>query len=172
MMECNPQKTPCVSNVFDEMRHHIHDIPMANPTKFRELVGSLLYLQQVSRPDISFVTNILGRQMAKPTQYHWELGKKVLKYLKGTMNFSLNYSKVSHMELIGMVDADYANDIDRNSMTGFTFAFATNNSPISWRSAKQKLTATSTCNAEFVALSEVVCECIWLQPLFNNLRNK
>ena len=67
MMECNPQKTPCVSNVFDEMRHHIHDIPMANPTKFRELVGSLLYLQQVSRPDISFVTNILGRQMAKPT---------------------------------------------------------------------------------------------------------
>ena len=60
MSESNPEIIPTFKNVFDELRTHKNDPPFEDPTRFRELVGSLLYLQQVSRPDISFITNVLG----------------------------------------------------------------------------------------------------------------
>ena len=82
---------------------------------------------------------------------------KVLQYLKGTINFSLNYCKVSSMDLIGLVDSDYAgNTKGAKSLTGYVFKLADQTSPISWTTTKQKLTATSTCNAEYVALSAAV----------------
>lgn len=169
MSASNPQKIPTFKNVFDELRSHQYDEPFDDPTKFRELVGSLLYLQQVTRPDISFVTNVLGQQMAKPTQFHWQLGLKVIRYLKGTINYSLNYKKVPQMELIGMVDSDFANGLDRKSMTGYVFTLASQSSPISWGSKKQNLVATSVCNAEYVALSAAVCEGIYLQSLLKDI---
>ena len=170
MTNCNPQDTPCVSNVFDELRSHINSPLLENPTPFRALVGSLLYLQQVTRPDISFITNVLGRQMSKPTDFHMQLGMKVLKYLKGTTDFSLNYTKAPRMDLIGMCDADYANDLDRKSMSGYIFTLARNNSPISWTSRKQKTVASSTCHAEYIALDRAVKECIYLQTLLRDIR--
>ena len=172
MSNCFPQNTPCVSNIFHLLKEHRYDRPMSDPTLFRELVGSLLYLQQVSRPDISFIVNIIGRQMSSPNQFHWELGKHVLKYLQGTKSFSLNYRKTNKMQLTGLSDSDYANAIDGKSTSGYVFLLGDNNSPVSWRSGKQKLVSTSTCNAEYIALSECVCECLWLQFLLDDLRIK
>ena len=175
MQDCNPVYTPCIPNasLWNELEAHKSDPPLENPRKYRELVGSLLYLQQVSRPDISFITNVLCQQMAKPSQYHWELGLKVLKYLKGTINFGLNYQKVDKMELIGMVDADHANDQDsRKSITGYVFKLSHQSSPISWTTSKQSLVSTSTCNAEYIALSAAVDETLYLQFLLEDMNLK
>ena len=113
-------KKPCEKNIHDEHREHVNSPLLPNATKYCELAGSLIYLQQVTRHNISFITNILGQQMSKPTQFHWELGLKTLRYLKGTINFTLNYNKSDTMQL-----------------KGYCFFLATNSSPISWSTRKQ-----------------------------------
>ena len=67
----------------------------------------MIYLEQVTRTDISFVTNLLGQQMANPTQFHWEMGLKVLRYLKGTQDFTLNYRTADIVQLTCYADADW-----------------------------------------------------------------
>ena len=172
MMDASPMKIPCEKNIHDELRAHVNSPLLPDATKYRELVGSLIYLQQVTRPDISFITNILGQQMSKPTQFHWQLGLKTLRYLKGTINFTINYNKADRLELTGYADADWGNAPDRKSQSGYCFYLSPNSSPISWSSRKQNLVATSTCDAEYVALSEAVSECIWLQQLIKDLNLK
>ena len=169
MMDCKPMKIPCEKNIHDELREHVNSPLLSDATRYRELVGSLIYLQQVTRPDISFVTNILGQQMSKPTQFHWELGLKTLRYLKGTMNFTINYNRSDKLRLTGFADADWGNAPDRKSQSGYCFYMSSTSSPISWSSRKQNLVATSTCDAEYVALSEAVSECIWLQQLIKDI---
>ena len=73
------------------------------------------------------------------------------------------------MQLAGFSDADWANGVDRKSQSGYCFYLDPNSSPISWTSWKQQLVATSTCNSEYVALSEAVSECIWLQALLKDI---
>ena len=165
MLDCNPAKIPCEKNVHDQLRANKSSPIFKDAKKYRELVGSLIYLEQVTRPDISFVTNILGQQMANPTQFHWELGLKTLRYLKGTQGFTLNYRRADSMQLTCFADADWGNGLDRKSQSGYLCYLNTNSSPISWSSRKQNLVATSTCNAEYVALSEAGCESIWLQKV-------
>ena len=172
MTDCNPMKIPCEKNVHDELRVHRDSPVLENPTRYRELVGSLIYLQQVTRPDISFITNLLGQYMSTPTQFTWELGLKTLRYLKGTTNYSLNYYKSDILQLKGFSDADWGNAPDRKSQSGYCFFLADNSSPVSWTSRKQKLVATSTCNSEYIALSESVAECIWLQQLLADINLK
>ena len=169
MTDCNPMKIPCEKNIHDELRAHQDSPTFEDSTRYRELVGSLIYLQQVTRPDISFITNILGQHMSKPTQFTWELGLKTLRYLKGTINYSLNYYKADKLQLAGFSDADWANGVDRKSQSGYCFYLDPKSSPVSWTSRKQQLVATSTCNSEYVALSEAVSECIWLQALLKDI---
>ena len=71
-----------------------------------------------------------------------------------------------------MCDADWDNSVNRKSISSYHFMFSKMNSPVTWRSRKQKQVALSTCNAEFVALSELVCECIWIQSLLGELKIK
>merc|ERR1711888_52284 len=167
MLDCNPAKIPCEKNVHDQLRDYKPSPIFKDAKKYRELVGSLIYLEQVTRPDISFVTNILGQQMANPTQFHWDLGLKTLRYLKGTQGFTLNYRRADSMQLTYFADADWGNGLDRKSQSGYLCYLHENSSPISWSSRKQNLVATSTCNAEYVALSEATFEVIWLHKLLN-----
>ena len=105
--------------------------------------------------------------MANPTLFHWRMGLRVLQYLKGTINFHLNYRKAIPAQLTCFADADWGNAQDRKSQSGYMCYLHQNSSPISWSSRKQNLVATSTCNSEYIALSEAACEVIWLQKLFN-----
>ena len=163
-----PSKLPCVKNVHDELRANLDSpkLDAAGTTRYRELVGSLIYLEQITRPDISFIVNILGQQMHQPNMAHWKMGLKVLRYLNGTSNFYLNYYPAENLELTIFGDADWANGVDRKSQNGYVAFLSDNSSPISWSSRKQSLVATSTTNAEYVAMSNATCEALWLQKLF------
>ena len=169
---CFPSKLPCVKDVHNVLKENINSpkLDSEGTTKYRELVGSLIYLEQITRPDISFIVNILGQQMHSPSKAHWNLGVRVLKYLKGTQNYCLNYYESVHLELTLFGDADWANDTqDRKSQTGYCAYLSDISSPISWSSRKQQLVATSTTNAEYVALSNTTCEAIWLQKLLRDI---
>ncbi|KAK2578707.1 hypothetical protein KPH14_012663 [Odynerus spinipes] len=67
---------------------------------YREAVGNLMYLQVVSRPDIAFALNIASRSLDKPTESHWNLVKRILRYIKGTEDVGLLYKKQGQLEVL------------------------------------------------------------------------
>lgn len=134
---------------------------------YRQLIGSLMWLATSTRPDISFATSFLARATNPPTEQHWQMGLRMVAYLKATRNLALEYRKGSE-GLVGWVDADYAGCLDtRRSTTGYLFKL--HDSPIAWSSKRQATVATSTTEAEYIALAEGCQEATWLRSLLREM---
>ncbi|XP_028109858.1 uncharacterized protein LOC114308472 [Camellia sinensis] len=132
-------------------------------TKYRQLVGSLVYLT-ITRPDIAYVVHIVSQFMAAPRSPHYNALIRILRYLKGTLFHGLHYFAQSSLQLHVFSDADWAGDpTDRRFTTGFCFFLG--NSLIAWRSKKQTLVARSSTEAEYSALTDTTQELVWLRWL-------
>ena len=120
MNDCKPRSNPCESKLDDNPRN---DEP-ANPRKFRETVGNLLYATKSTRPDISWSVSRLSQHLADPKKKHMIMAKQVLRYLKGTINNELVYKRSDKpLELFSYSDSDWAsNPEDRKSTTGYCFS--------------------------------------------------
>jgi len=95
------------------------------------------------------------------------LAKHVLRYLKGTKHFGINYTK-NLENVAAYTDSDWAGDIDdRKSCTGNIIILA--NGPISWKSRKQGSVALSTMEAEYAALAEISREIIYIRRLLTHM---
>ena len=122
---------------------------MANATYFRSLVGGLNYLSH-TRPDIAFSVGVVSRFMHNPSKLHLGAAKRILRYVVGTTEHGIWYSKVSNFKLTGFTDSDWAVSIDdRKSTSGFLFNLGSG--AISWSSKKQEVVALSTSEAEYIA---------------------
>ena len=134
---------------------------------FRGIIGSLLYLS-TTRPDIMLATSILSRFMSKPSEIHLRVAKRVLRYLQGTQNFSLWFTKSYDPKLIGFTDLDWGGcPDDCKSTSGYVFAFGTNF--FCWNSQKQKVVAQSSAEAEYVAASDATKQAVWLRKVLIDL---
>lgn len=138
-----------------------------NNTLYREIVGQLLYVCMVSRPDIGFAVNILSRVLEKPSISHWNLAKRVVRYLKGSSKefilFDRNKSVVS-----AFTDADFAGDeVSRESTTGVVVLLGSG--PIVWRSKLQGMVALSTTEAELMSLVEGCRDVIWVRMCLRDI---
>jgi hypothetical protein len=134
---------------------------------YASAVGSLQYAQVCTRPDLAFVTGLLGRFQSNPGQEHWKLVKKVLRYLQGTKGLMLTYRRSESLHIEGYSDSDYAGD-DRKSTSGYVFTLA--GGAISWKSSKQTVTTSSTMYAEFVACYEATGQMNWLKKFLPGLK--
>jgi hypothetical protein len=83
--------------------------PLEDPTRYRHIVGSLIYLG-VTRPDISYFVHILSQFVSTPTQIHYSHLLHVLRYLCGTISRHLFYSRSSSLQLQAYCDATWASD--------------------------------------------------------------
>ena len=136
---------------------------------YTSAVGSLMYAQVYTKPDIAFVVGVLGGYQSNPGIDHWRAAKKVMRYLQGTKDYMLMYKRTHSLEVIGYSDADFAGCVDsRKSTFGYIFKLA--DGAESWRSAKQTLTATSTMEAEFVSCFEASSHGVWLKSFISRLR--
>jgi len=134
---------------------------------FRQLIGSLMYLSVAARPDITFAVNFLSQFNNAPGQQHWIAAKRILRYLKGTRDLGIVYKQTGD-PMTAYCDSDFANlHADKKSQSGFLFKFA--GSAISWESKKQRSVALSTCESEFMALSECAKESIHQKNLLGEL---
>ena len=138
-----------------------------DPTKYRSLIGSLLHLSINTRPDICYAVNRLAQFNQSPHIEHWTAVKRILRYLKGTMNKCL-YFKKADGPLIAYVDADWASDKkDRRSYTGYCFKLA--NACVAWGSKKQSVVAQSTAESEYAAISSAANEAKYLKQLIEEI---
>jgi hypothetical protein len=135
---------------------------------YASIVGSLMYAQVCTRPDIAFITGLLGRFQTNPGLKHWEAIKKVLRYLQGTKNIMRTYRKFNELKFVGYVGANFAGGDLRKSTSGYIFTLA--GGAISWKSSKQTITASSTMRAEFLSCYMAVGQAVWLKMFVPGLR--
>ncbi|KAE8695414.1 General regulatory factor 9, MU isoform 1 [Hibiscus syriacus] len=90
----------------------------------RDRMGSLMFTMICTRPDIAQAVGVVSRYMANPGKEHWNTVKRILRYIKGTLNVALCY-RGSNLLINGYVDSDYAGDLDKSkSTTGYMFKVA------------------------------------------------
>ena len=99
--------------------------PKADSGEFSSVLGGLLYISTLTRPDISTACSMLARHMREPAQRHMLTLKGVARYLAGTREMGIVYGGAGVDELDCYTDADYATDKDtRKSRSGFAICYA------------------------------------------------
>jgi hypothetical protein len=145
--------------------------PEADQHLYQQGVGSLAWLAICTRPDIAYAWGQLSQSCSKPTIRNWNGVLHVLRYVKKTRSLRLVFGGVGGSMapyLQGYSDSDYAGDhIDRHLVSGHIFML--NMGPISWTSAKQRCVATSTTEAEYIALCEASKQGQWLRTLLQEI---
>lgn len=140
-----------------------------DPTLYRQIVGGLQYLA-LTRPDVSMAVNKTAQYMHSPSIHHWQAVKRILRYLRGTVDHGLVLRYSSTAPLIAYSDADWGGDkTDRNSTSAYIVFHGSN--PISWVSRKQKTVARSSTDSEYRALAAAASEVYWLQCLLRELNS-
>lgn len=149
MTSCNSVATPADSSIT--LKINVNNDLKTVP--YRQLVGSLMYLAVVTRPDLAYTVATLSRFLDSPTNKHWNAGKRALRYLAGTTDLGITYGRDKSNELVAYSDADWANCVStRKSVSGVVLLL--NGGPVVWFSRKQGVVATSTTDAEYVAAHE------------------
>ncbi|KAG9450333.1 hypothetical protein H6P81_010298 [Aristolochia fimbriata] len=133
----------------------------ADPSMYRSMIGSLLYLT-VSRPDISYSVGVCARYQSSPKESHVKLARRILRYVKGKINWGLWFSRDSNTLLASYSDADWAGNVDdRKSTSGGCFYLG--NNLVSWYSKKQNSISLSTAEeAEYIAAGSCCAQLIWM----------
>ncbi|CAH0564599.1 unnamed protein product [Brassicogethes aeneus] len=161
MNDCKPVNSPLESKLdyIALNSDETYDAPCRNA------IGCLMYLMICTRPDLSVAVNILSRFMNKCNNELWKCIKRVLRYLKGSIDIKLNYTRRVYNEfLVGFVDSDWggSENTDRKSTTGYLFQLF-ENCTICWNTKRQNSVAVSSTEAEYMALFEAVKEALWLK---------
>nr|GFB41508.1 hypothetical protein [Tanacetum cinerariifolium] len=138
---------------------------LVDATKYRSMIGALMYLTS-SRLDVVHSTCLYARYQAKPTEKHLKEHlkevKRIFRYLRGTVNTGLWYTKDSGFELTGFSDANYTRCKDSFKSTSGGAQFL-GEKLVSWSSKKQDCTALSTAEAEYVSLSACCAQVLWMR---------
>ncbi|KAL9162242.1 hypothetical protein ABFS82_07G077000 [Erythranthe guttata] len=164
MENCEPNSTPI--DVGEKLSRHIGGEPV-DPTLLKSLIGSLRYLT-CTRPDILYAVGLVSRFMENPKIYHFKVAKRILCFIKGTLDHGIFYPTSGNLKLVGYSDSDRAGDVDdRKSTTGCVFFFG--EAAFTLISKKQPIVTLSTCEAEYVAATSSVCHALWLQNLLKEL---
>ncbi|KAM1493880.1 hypothetical protein ACFX10_025604 [Malus domestica] len=148
-----------------KLKKHVGD-PVSQ-LEYARVIGSLMYLMNSTRPDLAYSISRLSRYTSNPGKDHWNALVRVLRYLKGTMNFGLHYSKYPPV-LEGYSDANWISDSsETKSTSGYVFTFG--GAAVAWKSSKQTCIARSTMESEFIALEMSANEAEWLRNFMEDI---
>ena len=155
-------------NGYDSLRPAGPNDKRINQHDYQHKVGKIMYAAIHTRPDIAFATGRLSQYLSDPAKHHGTALKTLLCYIRSTLNRGIMYGGMKRPKVIGYADSDYAADkYDRVSILGYVYMLA--GGPISWMSRKQKSVATSTTEAEYMAVSTCAKEGLWLIQLLKDM---
>lgn len=165
MSECKPVSTPMQTG----LKLCNSDKPLNDETyNYRQLLGCLMYLSVCTRPDIAYACSQLSQYNNCFGLTHWLAAKRILRYLAGTIDYSLLFVKSSQLNLSAYADADFANDHnDRRSYTGFAIKLGEN--IVHWEARKQKCIALSSCESEYLALCDVTKDLCFIRNFLSEI---
>ncbi len=147
----------------DSERNEMVDKP------YRPVLGSVMWGQLATRPDLSFAISLLSRFQANPGIEHWKGLLHVVGYIRNTLDYGLTYSRDADLNPLGYVDADYGGCRDtRRSTSGYVFTMA--GGAVTWSSKRQATVALSTVEAEYVAMSRCAQQMVWMQTWLNEVK--
>lgn len=139
----------------------------ADEETFRSMVGGLIYLTH-SRPDLAHAVSVVSRFMQRPSKVHFDATRRILKYVAGTIDFGIWYTKTKEFALTGYSDSDWASNVDdRKSLSAYMFSLGSG--AVSWSSKKQQTVALSSTEAEYIAATGATCQAIWLRRVLEDL---
>ncbi|KAJ8878584.1 hypothetical protein PR048_019165 [Dryococelus australis] len=162
MYKCKGMQTPMSHDAVPYSQGDIVNVP------FRQLVGCLMYLCMVSRPDIVFATSYLSRFLDRPTNCLWNTAKQILWYLSLTKNHGLVFKQHQQENLVVYSAADWVGDKEDRKSTSGSAVFHAGNF-VSWHSVKQQTVALSTAEAEYVAAAQTTCEVLHLHSILQSV---
>ena len=166
MESCNPQSTPMVTRQVQNRNKRCKiDTEVLEKTSevkkvpYREAIGSLMYLANATRPDIAYAVNYLARKQLEPTEDDWNDVKRIFRYLRGSIDLGIKSTPETET-LDALTDASFR-DCENSSSTG-GYVIRLFGDVIAWRSHKQSYVTLSTCQAEYLAMSDACQELISL----------
>jgi hypothetical protein len=136
---------------------------------YHSITGALQYLT-LSRPDIVYGVNQACLHMHAPRDVHWNLVKRILRYLRGTINHGITISATPSTTLTVYSDADWAGCPDTQRSTSGYCVFL-GDSLVSWSSKRQTTVSRSSAEAEYRAIANAAAECSWLHNLLRELHD-
>lgn len=164
MASCNPIATPAATKPPPVKNG---DSPYHDPTFFRSIVGALQYLT-LTRPDLSLAVNVVCQHMHAPTIAHFQMVKRILRYVRGTLDLHLFLRSRSSLDLFAFADADWAGcKLTRRSTTGYCLFLGAN--CVSWSAKRQPTVARSTAEAEYRALASAAAELTWTSYILRDI---
>ena len=171
MQSCSPLTTPLphgLSLSTEDCPANASEVEEMKKIPYRAALGSLMWMQVATRPDLSFPVNLLAHFAHNPGRAHWNALKHVLGYIKGTLDYGLRYRAGAPLGPVGYVDSDFAGCKNtRRSTEGNIFVVA--GGPVSWETKRQDTVALSTVEAEFMAFSRATTQALWLLKYFEEV---
>ena len=168
---CAPASTPLPPGLILSHDDCPTNTPNTNEMKdvpYCEALGSLMWLQVATRPDLSYAVNILSRFAHNPGKPHWNALKHTLAYIKGTTHYGVTFQAGGNLDPIGYVDSNFAGCREsRQSTEGNIFIVA--GGPVSWESKRQETVVLSTVKAEYMAFTRATSQAIWLSKFFDEV---
>lgn len=167
MQDCHAVKTPgtagdkCLDDYANSQK-----IPLR---RYQEAIGSIMYLAIRTRPDITFTISKLSQYNKDPREIHWTAVKRLLRYLKGTMDYCLKLKPIKG-QLNASTDASWCTTPDAKSFSGYLLKIG--ESLIGWKSAKQKLVALSTMEAELIGACDATSAVKWIRYFLEELHEE
>ena len=133
-------------------------------TLYRSMIGSLLYLT-ASRLDICYNVGVCARYQSDPKESHITVVKRIIRYISGTLDYGILYSKDTNISLVGFSDADWAGNADDRKSTS-RGCFYLGNYLVSWHIKKKKKSISlSTAEAEYIAMSSCCTQLLCMKQI-------
>ncbi|UYV75657.1 hypothetical protein LAZ67_13000908 [Cordylochernes scorpioides] len=162
----NCKEVPTPGSKEINLDNHIEDDNCDQHT-YQEALGMLMFLAVNTRPDIAYITSKLSQYSRQPKQMHWTAIKRVMRYLRGTIDLGVKFERGKTGILKSYADASWSTTHDGKSYGGYVLKLG--EATIDWKSSKQPLVALSTMEAEMIAACESCCQIKWIINLLREL---
>ncbi len=158
-------KLPHTANLF-QVDPNSEVLCLSEKDGFRSIIASLLYVAKRVRPDILLPVQFLSTRVSKPTQQDKHKLLKILQYLHGTKDLSLQIGADPSLQVHAYVDASYACHENGKGQTGVVITLG--NGPIFVKSTKQKIVTKSSTEAEIIGVSDALSQIIWIRDFIKH----
>jgi hypothetical protein len=161
--------TPMTTSNKLRKEENEQDEPMF--TEYRSHVSSIMYAALLSRPDVTYPTNVCARYMGNPGQQHMNAVMRIYEYLYSTADKVIQYKQPDEPEMVNRlvcyVDTSHADSDDLRTTCGYIIYL--NGGPISWRTLLHKGHCQSPTESEYVGMFHSVCEVLSLRNMMEEI---